>query len=103
MVFTKKIHEAGLDLTDTMENSPHSEEVFADFTIVDTLDIINSSKLDWVKWYRKYHPHPMLVHFPIALHLFAAGLNLLFLFDQRDSFATAIFYTFLWPLSLHGS
>lgn len=90
----KKIHEAGLDLTDAMENAPHSEEVFTDFTVIDTLETINKSKTDWVKWYQKYHPHPMLVHFPIALHLFASGLNLLFLFDQRDSFATAIFYTF---------
>lgn len=91
----KKIHEAGLDLTDAMENAPHSEEVFTDFTVIDTLDTINSSKIDWVKWYRKYHPHPMLLHFPIVLHLFSSGLDLLFLFDQRDSFATAVFYTFL--------
>ncbi len=90
----KKIHEAGLDLTDAMENAPHSEEVFANFTVVDTLDTINGSKKNWIKLYRKYHPHPMLVHFPIALHLFAAGLNLLFFFYQRASFATAVFYTF---------
>ena len=90
----KKIHEAGLDLTDAMENAPHAEEVFVDFDIVDTLDQENNSKSDWVKWYRKYHPHPMLVHFPIALHLFAAGLDIIFLFYQEASFATAVFYTF---------
>ncbi len=90
----KKIHEAGLDLTDAMENAPHAEEVFVDFDIVDTLDQESNSKSDWVKWYRKYHPHPMLVHFPIALHLFAAGLDIIFLFYQEASFATAVFYTF---------
>ena len=48
----------------------------------------------WIKWYRKYHPHPMLVHFPIALHLFAGGLDLIFFMYPKDSFATAVFYTF---------
>ena len=90
----KKIHQAGLDLTSAMEHAPHAEEVFAGFTIVDRLEEIDESKIDWVKWYRKYHPHPMLVHFPIALHLFAAGLNIVFLFDQNSSFSTAVFYTF---------
>ena len=90
----KKIHEAGLDLTDAMENAPHAEEVFADFDIVDTLDKNDKYKIDWVKYYYKYHPHPMLVHFPIALYLFASGLDLIFLFHHKSSFATAVFYTF---------
>ena len=90
----KKIHQAGLDLTAAMEHAPHAEEVFADFTIVDRLDEVDESQMVWIKWYRKYHPHPMLVHFPIALHLFAVGFNIVFLFDQKDSFSTAVFYTF---------
>ncbi len=89
----KKIHEAGMDLTGALQNAPHTEEVFTDFTIIDTLDVDIGKKIDWVKWYRKYHPHPMLVHFPIALHLFAAGLNILFLFYYEASFATAVFYS----------
>jgi len=90
----KKIHQAGIDLTSAMEHAPHGEEVFDSFDIVDRLEEIDESKIYWVKWYRKYHPHPMLVHFPIALHLFAVGLNIVFLFGQKDSFATAVFYTF---------
>ena len=89
----KKMHEAGLDLTNLLENAPHSEEVFDRFTIVDTLDQESNTKRDWVKWYRKYHPHPMFVHFPIALHLFAVGVNILFLFYQEPSFATTVFYS----------
>lgn len=98
------IHEAGLDLTDAMANAPHGDDVFANFDVVDTLDDEEDSedadgekdknKIDWVKWYRKYHPHPMLVHFPIALHLFAVGLNIIFLSNQESSFATAVFYSF---------
>jgi predicted heme/steroid binding protein/uncharacterized membrane protein len=90
------MHEAGHDLTQAMENAPHAEEVFAGFDVVDILDEDdqkNEHHIDWAKWYRKYHPHPMFVHFPIALHLFAVGLNLLFLFYQEPSFATAVFYS----------
>ena len=90
----KKLHEAGLDLTESLEKAPHAEEVFDRFEIVDTLDQESNHKKDWVQWYRKYHPHPMFVHFPIALHIFAAGLNILFLVYQEGSFATAVFYTF---------
>jgi len=96
------MHEAGIDLTDAMANAPHGENVFDGFDIVDTLDAEaddedgekDKNKIDWIKWYRKYHPHPMLVHFPIALHLFAVGLNIIFLFNQDSSFATATFYSF---------
>jgi predicted heme/steroid binding protein/uncharacterized membrane protein len=91
----KKIHHAGVDLTDVLQNAPHGEEVFNDLTIVDTLDSKHQrNKRDWVAWYKKYHPHPILVHFPIALHIFAAGADLLFLFEQSASLATAVFYTF---------
>ncbi|GIT97532.1 2-oxoacid:acceptor oxidoreductase subunit alpha [Sulfurovum sp. TSL1] len=98
------LHEAGVDLTDALANAPHAEEVFSKFEIVDTLDNYaekvqngedeNENRRDWVRWYRKYHPHPMLVHFPIALHLFAAGMDLIFLFQPKASFAAAVFYTF---------
>ncbi len=94
----QNIHKAGVDLTDALDNAPHAEEVFGKFEIVDTLDEDDEndeSRIHWVQWYRKYHPHPMLVHFPIALHLFASGLDLIFLFQSKPSFATAVFYTFL--------
>lgn len=90
----QKMHKAGQDLTEVLKNAPHGEEVFARFAIVDTLDSTEEEKFDWVAWYRKYHPHPMLVHFPIALHLFAAGADLIFLFHPASSLATAVFYTF---------
>ena len=90
----KRIHKAGLDLTEAMENAPHAEEVFSGFSIVGTLKESHPSKNYWVEWYRKYHPHPMLVHFPIALHLFSGGLDLLFFFQPEASYATAVFYTF---------
>lgn len=90
----KRIHKAGLDLTEAMENAPHAEEVFYGFPIVGILKENYHAKSYWVKWYRKYHSHPMLVHFPIALHLFSGGLDLLFFFQPEASYATAVFYTF---------
>lgn len=99
----QNMHRAGQDLTEVLKNAPHGEEVFARFEVVGTLDQGQrqdksdkhiEKSFDWVAWYRKYHPHPMLVHFPIALHLFAAGADLIFLFHPTAAFAAAVFYTF---------
>ncbi|WP_232087522.1 DUF2231 domain-containing protein [Sulfurovum sp. ST-21] len=90
----KKIHTAGADLTASIEKAPHSDEVFSGFTIVDRLTGSDTGKTYWIEWYRKYHPHPIFVHFPIALHIFAGGLDLIFLFSPADSYASAVFYTF---------
>jgi len=89
------VHDAGLDLTQAMSNAPHADDVFEGFSVVDTLDEEDEEEdiIYWVKWYRKYHPHPMLVHFPIALHLFAVVLDMLFLYDKHPSYATAVFYS----------
>jgi len=89
-----KINEAGFDFTKYIDNPPLTDEYFANFVIVDTLIENDYNKKYWVKWYRKYHPHPMLVHFPIALHLFAGVLDLIFFIWPKDSFAAAVFYTF---------
>jgi len=90
------MHEAGLDLTPAMENAPHADEVFAGFEVIDTLDEDeeeDDTKLALARWYRKYHPHPMLVHFPIAFHIFAVGANILFLYTYESSYATTVFYS----------
>ncbi|MCW8837410.1 MAG: hypothetical protein OQK11_01785 [Thiovulaceae bacterium] len=94
------MHNAGLDLTSMMSNAPHSDEVFDDFNIVATLeeDKKNSNKVYQEKlriWYKKYHPHPMVVHFPIVLHIYASLFDLLFLFTFKENYAIVIYYTFL--------
>ncbi len=94
------IHNAGIDLTPMMENAPHGEEVFKNFLLVAKLEEINpnipkvTSKEKLRVWYQKYHPHPMISHFPIVLHLFAAALDLLFLFNPKENYAQAVYYTF---------
>jgi len=101
------MHRAGADLTDALSEAPHGDEVFARFPAVGRLEDFKASaygenttvihddpKSHLRAWYRKYHPHPMAVHFPIALHLFAAGADLIFLFTHSSALAVSVFYTF---------
>lgn len=46
--------------------------------------------------YRKWHPHPLLVHFPIGSLFLGGLLQLLFLISKRSSFENAAFYSILF-------
>ena len=98
-------HSAGTDLTAELLDAPHTDEVFKDFPIVATLDEDEAPKKVELKQqedfksklihlYKKYHPHPMIVHFPIALHIFASGLDILFLTKSKEAYAVGVFYSF---------
>ena len=98
-------HSAGQDLTSELLGAPHGDEVFKEFPVVATLDDeappkqAEISPLELFKTrlrtlYKKYHPHPMTVHFPIALHIFAAGLDILFLVVPKEAYAIGVFYSF---------
>lgn len=113
------LHFAGRDLSEAMSGAPHGEEVFKKFQIVGTLEEAQQSEEEksvkevsqkvlestedsmwersksWLReWYYKYHPHPMVVHFPIALHFFAGGVDLIFLYTLNPLYEIAIFYAF---------
>lgn len=47
------------------------------------------------QWYAKYHPHPLVIHFPIALHYFSGFTDVLFLADPSGGYETAVFLSFL--------
>jgi len=98
------MHAAGCDLTAAMADAPHGKEVFSGFPVVGRLDGAEPEKAFGTapppelrqrlrEWYRRYHPHPATVHFPIALHLFAAFMDLLFLADPKAVFAATVFYS----------
>ncbi|MBU1643223.1 2-oxoacid:acceptor oxidoreductase subunit alpha, partial [bacterium] len=109
-------HSAGEDLTPMLALAPHGDEVFAKMPVVGTLEDAlpseppgagkkphavrseapeaSSYKTGLQILYKKYHPHPMAVHFPIALHLFAAGLDIVFLVSPKAAYADGVFYTF---------
>jgi 2-oxoglutarate ferredoxin oxidoreductase subunit alpha len=98
------MHIAGEDLTEALAEAPHGEEVFKNFRVVAALEDAEEDppapngsgnlKERLRAWYRTYHPHPATVHFPIALHLFAAALDLLFLADPAERYAVSVFYSF---------
>ena len=97
------MHTAGMDLTAMMENAPHSDNVFANFEIVGTLDgevkaegsiVDEPLKAKLRAWYKKYHPHPMIAHFPIVLHLLAMVLDVIFLIEKKEIYALGVYYSF---------
>ena len=96
--------QAGNDLTPYLEDAPHGEEVFKKLPVVGVLEGVTETKRSSIsheekpdalkRWYRKYHPHPMTVHFPIALHFFAGGMDILFLVNPSEAYELSVFYAF---------
>jgi len=106
-------HTAGVDLTEAMKYAPHSDSVFEGFKVVAELETDDeeqsyeqeetleqkssiSLKQRLQNWYQVYHPHPVTAHFPIALHFFAAGMNIAFLLDPIEKFEQGTYYAFLF-------
>lgn len=97
-------HSAGVDLTLVLANAPHGEEVFNRYPAVGTLEINKSVitaamppqnlKTKLRQLYKEFHPHPMTVHFPIALHVFAAGADVIFLATKGEVYESLVFYSF---------
>ena len=90
--------KAGEDLTDSIDMSPHGEKNIFRFAEVDVLEdgtaqetntetvVPNSENMlsDMDKkmiakrqWYKKNHPHPKLIHFPIGMYGFAFFVQVL--------------------------
>lgn len=89
--------QAGADLTPFLEQAPHGEEVFDRVPEVGTLEEKKASfwsKEGLKRLYARFHPHPMTVHFPIALHYFAGGMDLLFLLSPDRAYEMAVFSSF---------
>lgn len=91
-------HMAGEDLTDAFYGAPHGEDVLERLEKVGMLEeSIESSRADdrteaLRDLYRKFHPHPMLIHFPIGALFLGAVLQFLFLITRNFSFENAAFY-----------
>ena len=95
-----KRHSAGLDLTTDIQAAPHGPEVLDKYPQVGTLkkqatggQLPNPLEmmLDRFPFLRR-HPHPMLVHFPIAFSITPAMFCLLFLITDERSFETTAFH-----------
>jgi len=95
-------HPSGKDLTGEISAAPHGEEVFERYPQVGILKKGPPEELkhlpgmlqDLLQRFpmAKRHPHPMLVHFPIAFLMGASLFILLHLLFDSPSFETISFY-----------
>ena len=90
-------HKAGEDLTDFLSMAPHDTEVFERVEPVDSLEKEQGDKkmereAMLRNLYRKFHPHPIMIHFPIGLFVFGALMQAVFLLTKNSSFEYSAFY-----------
>lgn len=90
-----RLHHAGSDLTTHLPNAPHGTEVFERYPQIGTIPnakgpapepkaVDTFSLLDRVPFLRR-HPHPMIVHFPIALFISTVIFYVLYLIFEMES------------------
>lgn len=88
-------HTAGLDLTLSILNAPHSEEALMKFEVVGELVQERYGRQQLVRRVQKLHLHPILVHFSIAYSVLVPLLSFLYVFTQEASFEIASYYVLL--------
>lgn len=99
-------HFAGMDLTEALKLAPHGADRLEKFPVVGTLDDIKKTakkddggfKETVRKLYRLFHPHPMLIHFPMGLINFTVIMQIIFFATGNNSFETAGFYSLVTAL-----
>jgi len=106
-------HFAGEDLSHQMAVAPHADDVMSRYKIVDTLEIekkpVEIDKMDKRRdFYRKFHPHPVLIHFPMGLFFFTCIMQILFLIFNFKPYENAAYYSlfigvvFSYPATASG-
>ena len=100
-----KRHSSGKDLTAEISAAPHGPEVLERYPQVGVLQKGTPEELKHLppvlqKLIEKYpmlrrHPHPVIVHFPIALLAACSLFVFLHLLFQNPSFETTSFYLFI--------
>jgi predicted heme/steroid binding protein/uncharacterized membrane protein len=98
-------HPSGKDLTGEISAAPHGQEVFERYPQVGWLKKSPPEELKHLPSclqnfllkvpMARRHPHPMIVHFPIAFLMGASLFILLYLLFQNVSFETISFYLFI--------
>jgi len=103
-------HQAGADLTAALAGAPHAETVLARVPQVGVLEEVTADATPPALVIRllNLHPHPVTVHFPIALLIVAAAFAVLYLLLDVAALESAAYYTLLagvimaLPASLFG-
>jgi predicted heme/steroid binding protein/uncharacterized membrane protein len=99
-------HQAGMDLTEAIAASPHGKDVLAKIQEKGTLAKEKADKPpflpDWLMQFMeaypffKRHPHPMVVHFPMAIFIFAPlFLAWYYLISPVQGLLDTIFYLYI--------
>jgi predicted heme/steroid binding protein/uncharacterized membrane protein len=98
-------HPAGKDLTGEISAAPHGEEVFERYPQAGILKKGPSEELKHLPPLlqnllqrfpmARRHPHPMVVHFPLAFLMAASLFTLLYLVFENPSFEVTSFYLFI--------
>lgn len=93
-------HKAGIDLTDSLLNAPHGEEVFGRYPVVSELGEESTFESIGGKILRVIRTegidrriHRMTSHFPISLLMTTSLLILLYEYTGNSSFEVAAYYT----------
>ncbi len=99
-------HTAGQDLTEDLPFAPHDESVLERVPLVGILAEREAEEEQeaegWIVWlnrlldyYFELHPHPVAVHFPIALGVVSAVFVVLYLLTGVEAFEVSGYYV-LW-------
>lgn len=96
-------HTAGRDLSDTLKMAPHGEEMLERVSSVGHLEdsgpVPGADRKHALRLlYRKLHPHPMAIHFPLGIFTFSALMLGVFLLFGGPSFELASFYALVSAL-----
>jgi len=89
------IHRAGEDLTQGFENAPHGKEMLLRFPVVGTLASEDIPPASLAKRVASFHPHSIVVHFPIALSTVVPLFSILYLLTGSPQFEAASYYILL--------
>lgn len=99
-------HQAGSDLTEAITASPHGHDILAKIQAIGTLTKEEDEKPpvipEWLNRFMeiypffKRHPHPMVVHFPMAFFITAPlFLAWYYLINPAQGLLYAIFYLYI--------
>jgi len=93
-------HLAGEDLTSDLADAPHGMEVFEGFDVMGDFSAAEMTpeelrRQKMVDLYKKFHPHPMFIHFPVALLNFAFLMQAAFLITGKPSYESAGLYALI--------
>lgn len=92
-------HKAGEDMTDFISMAPHDEKVLDKVKYVCDIEedeIGEDPKEKWRKLYRRYHPHPIFIHFPMGVLYFGAFMLFIYLFFRVKEFESTAYYALLF-------